>query len=474
MQDKFSFLWHDYETWGNRPRADRPSQFAAIRTDYDLNEIDDDMMLYCRPSDDFLPHPEAVLITGLTPQMAYEKGVCEAEFFHKIHGMMSKPGTCGVGYNTLRFDDEVTRFGFYRNYFDPYAREWQNSNSRWDILDLVRMAFALRPEGIEWPENEEGRVSFKLEHLTKANGIEHQGAHDALSDVRATIALAKLIKLAQPRLFDFYFKLRVKSEVSALLNVQHMKPLLHISGMYPVEQGCIAPIIPLMQHPINSNEIIVFDARQDPEILLSMDSETIQQRLYTKTADLSPDEVRPALKSIHINKSPALAPKNTLNDERAEMWSIDWNQVKKHHEQLLAATGLQASLTEVYRQKADFGEVDVDQALYNGFISRDDRSICDRIIAASPEELSQFDPTFKDERLQRLFFRYRARNWPELLNEDEQNRWRQFCQARLVEGEFGNDFTLTEFNASLERCAEQPLSDEQQYQLKQLINWIGN
>ena len=179
-----SFYWHDYETWGTDPRRDRPCQFAGQRTDLDLNPIGPPLVIYARPAADILPHPEACLITGLSPQMAAERGLPEAEFAADIARELSRPGTCGVGYNSLRFDDEVTRHLFYRNLRDPYGREWQNGNSRWDLIDTLRLAHALRPTGINWPTGEDGVASFRLEGLTQANGIEHSGAHDALADVR--------------------------------------------------------------------------------------------------------------------------------------------------------------------------------------------------------------------------------------------------------------------------------------------------
>ena len=228
-----TFLWHDYETFGIRPRSDRPAQFAAIRTDADLNEIGEPMMLYCQPAPDFLPDPQSCLITGITPQTCMESGLPEHQFAAAIEKAFSETGTIGVGYNTIGFDDEVTRFLFWRNLIDPYAREWQNECGRWDILDLVRTAHALRPEGIHWPKHEDGRPSFKLEHLTKANGIAHESAHDALSDVRATIAIARLIRQHQPRLFDFCLSLHKKDKVHAEIGWPLTKPFLHISGMFP-------------------------------------------------------------------------------------------------------------------------------------------------------------------------------------------------------------------------------------------------
>lgn len=225
-----SIFWHDYETFGANPAKDRPAQFAGIRTDLDLNIISEPETFYCKQSTDYLPSPEAILITGITPQLANLKGLPETEFMGRIHTLFSQANTCVAGYNSLRFDDEVTRYGFYRNFIDPYAREWQNGNTRWDIIDLVRACYAFRPDGIHWPLKEDGSPSFKLEHLTQANGLSHEKAHDAMSDVYATIAMAKLIKEKQPKLYQYYFELRRKQAVSAQIDVLNMQPLAHEIG----------------------------------------------------------------------------------------------------------------------------------------------------------------------------------------------------------------------------------------------------
>ena len=213
--DDFSFFWHDYETFGRVPRRDRPAQFAGVRTDAQLNEIGAPVMLYCQPAPDTLPDPESCLLTGITPQHCLAQGVNEHAFAGAVLAALGQPGTVGVGYNTIRFDDEVTRHLFWRNLIEPYGREWQNNCGRWDLLDTVRCAYALRPDGLQWPRHDDGRVSFKLEHLTVANGLVHEAAHDALSDVRATIAMARLVRDRQPKLFDFCFKLRKKEAVWA-------------------------------------------------------------------------------------------------------------------------------------------------------------------------------------------------------------------------------------------------------------------
>ena len=293
-----TMYWHDYETWGEVPSLDRPSQFAGLRTDEDLNVIGAPLVIYCQPSNDVVPKPEACLITGITPQKALADGIPEPQFMAAIHAQLSVPGTCGVGYNSLRFDDEVTRYGLYRNFYDPYEREWKNGNSRWDIIDMVRLARAVRPEGIEWPNHDDGHPSFKLEHLTQANGLIHQDAHDALSDVHATIAVAKLIKQKQPKLYDYVYQLRDKHRLSALLDLQTQKPLLHISSMFPAERGCAAIVMPIAMHPVNKNGVIVFDLSSDPEMLLNLDSEQIAQRVFTRTEDLAKGVARIPLKLI--------------------------------------------------------------------------------------------------------------------------------------------------------------------------------
>ena len=175
-----TFLWHDYETFGRDPARERPVQFAAIRTDSELNQLDE-LMIYCRQTADYLPDPESCLVHGVLPQVANEKGLCEHDFATAIQQQMSQPATCVAGYNNIRFDDEFTRQLFFRNLYDPYSREWKNGNSRWDVIDVVRLTRALRPEGINWPSDDEGNPTNKLERLTEANDIPHGDAHDALA-----------------------------------------------------------------------------------------------------------------------------------------------------------------------------------------------------------------------------------------------------------------------------------------------------
>ncbi|WP_337883244.1 exodeoxyribonuclease I [Chromobacterium haemolyticum] len=460
-----SFFWHDYETFGAVPRQDRPSQFAGIRTDADLNEIGEPVMLYARPAPDYLPSPVACLLTGITPQWCLQHGVAEHEFAGVIEHELATPGTIGVGYNSIRFDDEVTRFLFWRNLMDPYAREWQNQCGRWDLLDLVRATFALRPDGIQWPQHEDGRPSFKLEHLSAANGLAHEAAHDALSDVRATIALARLIKQHQPKLFDFYLSLRKKDAVKVQLSLHAPKPVLHVSGMYGAERGNMAVVWPLAAHPYNANEVIVWDLSHDPRELQGLGPDAIRERLYTRSEDLPEGVQRLPLKTVHINKSPfVVANLKVLSPERAAHWGLDMEQVQRHADY----AGALPDLTPVWRKvyKRESGEPrDVDENLYGGFVSNNDRKVLTKLRRMSADQLAGEMAFFEDPQLAELLFRYRARNFPRSLSGEEQQRWQTWRQAKLNGGP-GRDFQ--QFRQELAEARAGELNEQAQSVLAQL------
>ena len=452
-----TLYWHDYETFGLDPKRDRPAQFAGVRTDLDLNIIDDPLVVYCKPPADYLPDPEACMVTGITPQLAAEKGICEAEFIAQIYQQMAQPGTCSTGYNSIRFDDEVTRNTLYRNFFDPYIREWKNGNSRWDIIDLTRAMRALRPEGIEWPVNEEGRPSFRLEELTAANGLEHSSAHDALSDVYATIAFARLVKHAQPRLFAFVFEHRSKAKVSELLKLGSMTPILHVSGMYAHEQSRIAVVLPLCKHPSNSNGVLVYDLSIDPEPLLTLSAEEIHQRIFTAQVDLPEGSERVPLKTVHINKCPVLAPISVLRAEDAERLSVDMENCCVNLEKLKKHGSLNKKLASVFSQRTFAEESDPDLMIYSGgFFSGADKAGIDRVRETAAEKLADLMINFKDPRLPEMLFRYRARNFPEYLSTEEQLCWDLFCLRRLTDNKAGASIILQEYYTKLEELRAYP------------------
>jgi exodeoxyribonuclease-1 len=416
-------------------------------------------MVYCQPAPDYLPDPESCLLTGILPQACLERGIPEHAFADAIERQLAQPGTIGVGYNSIRFDDEVTRHLFWRNLIDPYAREWQNQCGRWDLLDVVRLTWALRPEGITWPTHDDGRPSFKLEHLTAANGLAHEAAHDALSDVRATIALARLIKSRQPRLWDFCLRLRKKDEVIQEMGVG--RPFLHISGMYGVERGCMALVWPLAPHPTNKNEVIVWDLASDPAELFTLDVETIRQRMFSKAEALPEGVTRLPIKTIHINKSPmVIGNLKTLSDAVAAKWGVDVPRALAFAEVAAKQGHLLAGMwPAVFERQAADTPPDVDEDLYGGFVGNEDRKALQRLRGLSPQQLADKRPAFADPRLAEILFRYRARNFPQTLSEAEQAQWLEHRVHKLHDGA-GGALTLQAFFDRIDALQESELLAE--------------
>ncbi len=444
-----SFYFYDYETFGALPKNARIAQFAGIRTDDELNILQE-QTLYCAPSYDSLPDPRACNITGISPKECKEKGIIERECIASIHHELSTPGTITVGYNNIRFDDEITRYTLYRNFYDPYAWAWQHGNARWDLLDVVRMCYALKPETMHW-HHIDGAPSFKLEHLTGVNGIAQQ-AHDALEDVRASIAIAKLIKTAQPKLFDYALSLRTKQQVNATLEL--FTPILHTSGMYRATLGCTRRCTALGKTELGN--FIIFNLDVDPSVLLELSVEELQFLIFSKQADLPQGVERLDIKELHPNKSPMFVPNvHKLDQRTCEHLQIDMEQTTQNLEFILKhQVEIHNKITSVFAKNEFTPASDPEQWLYNGFLSNADKAVAQNITSSTREQIAQMQPVFKDASLQQLFTHFKARNYPELLSEAEQEYWFEVVQSRIQEG--ANGFlSITEFEECLSELQQQ-------------------
>ncbi|MFA5683496.1 MAG: exodeoxyribonuclease I [Lysobacteraceae bacterium] len=458
-----SFLWYDLETFGRDPRRTRIAQFAALRTDAALNVIGEPERFSVRPALDLLPSPTASLITGLSPLDLLRDGLREVEAIERIARCFGEPGTCGVGWNTLRFDDEFLRHGFYRHFHDPYRREYQDGNSRWDLLDHARFVHALRPDGIHWPRREDGAPSFRLEHLAAANDIAHGHAHDALSDVEATLGMARLFRAAQPRLWDYHLGFRSKARARQLVDPARPQPLLHVSGRFPAHRGCAALVLPLAEHPRIGNQIIVCDLSEDPAPLLEQSAEDIAERLFAPADALPEGESRAALKAVHLNRSPALVALAHVRDAELERLGIDRAQCLATAARLSADSDLAERVRRVFALTAGTEGAqrhnDVDQALYDALPDRRDTRTCLRLRSLPPQSLASLSGQFHDSRSEELLFRLRARNWPETLDADEQARWRDYRESRLACDSGLSEYSFDSFDAELAALAAQQPSD---------------
>ena len=469
-------LWYDIETFGTHDKWDRICQFAAIRTNDSFEPVGDPLVAYCQMDWDYIPDPNSCLLTGLTPQYVNENGICEAEFASLIQKQMTAPNTCVTGFNNLRFDDEFIRNLLYRNLYDPYRREYANGNSRWDIIDLCRMTRDLRPDGLCWIHNEVGKPVFTLEELSKANGIQHEKAHDALCDVKATIALARAIRTAQPKLFNYYFRLRKKDEVRRILNLQYPRPLVHTSGMFTSKAGCTSIVLPVSVHPNNPNVVITYDLRYSPERWINLPADQIRHRIFTPSDQLG-DIERIHFKGIHLNRCPALSPIKTLTSDRAAALAIDINSCLASARQLSERSDLVSKIRSVYEHEDMRSYKDPDLQLYSGgFFGDEDQAAFQMIRESSPQELIRNPPRFYDKRGDELFRRYLARNNFNFLPEAEQKRWKSHCASRILAPEIDTVVDYGKFRRKVEnRLARTDTPPNQKRILKALLeyaDWI--
>lgn len=463
-----SFLWHDYETFGTDTRRDRPAQFAALRTDAELMPIGEPTVVFCQPSDDMLPHPEACLITGISPQTARDRGLPENQFAARIHALMSQPNTCTVGYNNFRFDDEVTRFLFWRNFYEPYTREYANGNSRFDLIDLMRMTAALRPEGLNWPQRDDGSPSFRLEDLAEANGMDTSRAHDALADVEATLGLARLVRKHQPRLWEWALKLRQKHVVADLLNRGEV--LLHSSARLPASQFATAPVLPLAPHPDFAGQWIIWNLNVDPAPFMDQPADVLADLMWTPNADLPEGLERLPVKLIRANRCPMISPMSVLNSDALERLGIDLDAVNDRRKRLTQAIGFKQRLVQLFSSTGR-GDNDPELALYDGFVPRGDQAVLARVRTMDASGLAGLSRPFQDERLNELLFRYRARLFPDSLADEERAAWQHWRQQRLINDPDLASIRWPEYQQRIcELMDERP---EKEALLIELMNWAN-
>lgn len=438
-----TLYWYDLETFGLNSQLDRVAQFAGIRTNDNFEIIGEPLVIYNKITPDYVPDPKACLITGITPQKTLEDGLPEREFIAKIDKEFSVPGTCVVGYNNLNFDDEFIRNMYYRNFHDPYSREWMNGNTRWDIIDLVRAAHDLRPEGINWLRNEKNKPIFRLDKLTVTNNIEHANAHDALSDVYATISMAKLIHEKQTKLLRYIFTHRTKDSLRQLINLQTRDPLVYTSAVFTSEKGCTSIVAPIAGDPGNNNIIYFFDLRYDPEELLTLSESEIKRRMFTPKKELPWNENLHIIK-VQINKCPVLSPVRTVDKLTAERLGLDVQNCYEHSKKLNSDPLLTQRFIKIFsKNKYTKSDADPDLQIYSGgFFNDKDKSSFEIIKTTPADKLFTLDLMFQDTRIQELFWRYKCRNYPEYMDGSTTKKWKSYCAGRLLlpPGKLINDY----------------------------------
>lgn len=461
-----TFFFYDLETSGLNPRSDRIMQFAGIRTDENLRPIGEPYNLLVALNDDTLPSPDAIMVTGITPQVTRAEGYSEAEFAKILVTEIFTAETTVVGFNNIRFDDEFIRYLLWRNFYDPYSWAWQEGRSRWDLLDVVRMTRALRPDGINWPVDESGKAVNKLELLTKINGLDHAKAHDALSDVEALIAVTGLIRDQQPDLYNYLLKIGDKRAVKQLVNLEDPKPFVYVSGRYEAEFNKATVALPFA--PGSNGNLLVYDLRYDPTPFIKLTSDELRGRLFASWQERQAENFQKVpVKELQYNRCPAVAPLGVL--EQADGWKslhLELSLIEKHIKLIQANPGFAKRVAQAVADRPAFATDPLAEAqLYDGFIGDKDRLRCETVVAADRATIATLQPQFDDARLSELFVRYKVRNFPGQASTEDREQYEVYRQERLRQ-------TIPEYVKRLHTLAAGKLTDSQQYALEELRLWL--
>lgn len=460
-----TFFFYDLETSGLSAQNDRIMQFAGIRTDMNLKQIGEPVNVLVKLNDDTLPSPDAIMVTGITPQQTQADGYSEAEFTKMVTSDIFTPDTIAVGFNNIRFDDEFIRYLLWRNFHDPYEWTWKEGRSRWDLLDVVRMTRALRPDGIVWPVDDKGQPTNRLELLASKNNLIHEKAHDALSDVEALIGVTRLIRDKQPQLYEYLLKLRDKNEVKKLVNVDEKQPFVYVSGRLDSEFNKATVAFPLTTGA-NGN-IVVYDLRYDPTPFISMDQKALAKKIYVTWEERQKDDfIKLPVKELQYNRAPAVAPLGVLAQQ--DGWtaiSLDEATITKHRNILLSAPGFAENIRSLFENKKEYKKSnDPEAMLYDGFVPDADKIRIDSVRNADERQLADFHPVFIDERLSALLLHYKARSFPRSLAQDESVAWERWRSSKITA-------SLPDFMKSLGRLSSSIKDDNKQFLLQELQLW---
>lgn len=463
-----TFFFYDLETSGLNARSDRIMQFAGQRTDASLKPIGEPMNCLIKLTEDILPSPEALMVTGITPQKTIQEGYSEAEFVQIISKEVFTPETTVIGYNNIRFDDEFIRFLMWRNFYDPYEWSYKDGRSRWDMLDVVRITRALRPEGIEWPFDDKGEPTNRLELLTKSNNLNHHKAHDAMSDVEALIDVTRLISSKQPKLFEYLFKMRDKKEVKKLVNLDEKRPFVYSSGRYESKYNKTTVAFPLTAG--RNGNVMVYDLRYDPTPFLNMNSKELASAMFASREQRQElNFVQIPVKELQYNRSPAIAPLGVL--EQGDGWNkISLNQdiISKHSKILLSNLSFAENVRSAIESRDEFAKSpDAEEQLYDSFVPDADKIRVEAVRKADANKLADLHPNFIDERLNSLLLRYKARNFPASLSEQESKTWEAWRISKLQS-------RLKYFSETLQKLSQEVTDDNKAFVLQELQLWAEN
>lgn len=457
---KQTLLFYDVETTGLNKCFDQVLQFAAIRTDLDLNEISRHEIQIKR-NHDIVPSPHAI-ITHHIGMSNMQTGTLEVEAIQEIHHLLNQAGTISLGYNTLGFDDELLRFSFYRNLLTPYTHQYANQCGRMDIYPLTVLYYLFNHGALNWPSIN-GTISLKLEHIAHANNLMTGPAHNALIDVEATLALAKRLKINE-KMWEYacgYFHKQTDIERGDRLPIcletedRLFRDALIVSAKFSARNNFIAPVISLGQHKHYKNQTLWL--RLDTEELSKTNNNNIAETTYA---------IRKKMGEQVIVLPPEERYCQHMSSDRLKM-------ALGNKKRLLENKKLLCAIADYYQHyKYPFiPHVDIDADLYNQPFSTpyEDKQYRD-FHAAKLTEKALFARKISKELRKKQALRILGRHYPSLLSEQEQASFTDYCESSAIDFRGNNKLTWIEARKqALQLQQETTLSDQQRKLLDEFL-----
>ncbi|VFQ45246.1 exodeoxyribonuclease I [Desulfoluna butyratoxydans] len=468
-----SYLFYDLETSGLNKSFDQILQFAAIRTDMHLKELERyNIVVSLRP--DVVPSPMATITHRIGIEKCME-GICEYEAVRHIHALMNREGTISLGYNTLGFDDEFLRFAFHRNLLPPYTHQWANGCSRMDLLPITVLYHLYKPEGLTWPRLEDGRSTLKLEKLSQANALAEGQAHDALVDVEATLALARRF-MAEGKMWEYVAgsfnkkedalrlaKLPVRHESSA---GQHAWGIM-TGSRFGAEAAYQAPVLAIGESLPYKNQTLWL--RLDDEALINGEG-AVEERVWVIRKRMGePNVILPPLDRFVSRLTPERLAQVEENLAWLKAHPDEFARIIRHHREF---------------RYPEIPNLDADTCLYqNGFLSKAEEALCAKFHRAGPDAMAEAMQAMAPGHVRELATRILFRNYPEFSDEEVFEAFETFMARVHPQGEeppmvdFRGDARLTPAAAMEEIArvrAEVSLDEEQGQLLDELEGYLSS
>lgn len=448
---KQTYLFYDIETTGLNKCFDQVLQFAAIRTDHQLNELSRyEIQIKLNP--DVIVSP-AALITHRIGIAEFSKGLSEYEAIQKIHALFNTPNTITVGYNSLGFDDEFLRFSFYRNLLSPYTHQYANNCGRIDIYPITLLYYLFKPNHLKWPNNN-GSVNLKLENLNAMNQFFQGQAHNAMVDVEVTLALARKLFEDQTMwhyVIDYFQK---KNDESRIAN-QTIGFL--VNGKIGAESRYIAPVLYLGQHLHYKNQLLYLRL-DDPNLI-----KTKQDKLKESTR----------IFKKRLGEPPIFLPDKDrywqlISDERKKM-------VEQNKQWLGNNSELLKSITQYYQHEKypEVPERDADAALYAiGFPTPAEEKCFQQFHAAKTVEKEALAMRISHSVRREQAIRILGRHFPEYLSNDNKNDFDAYLQSQPVDYRGEKKLTRMQAESEINELMKGKLDVEQMTLLMELRGFL--